>query len=334
MRPDLPADRGEPDHETKPAARPDAWDPPAFDPDDITPAEVDDDEIDDEIGDEEDDDDLDDDDDDLDDDDDDDDDDELADEVLPESIEAEPRTVLITGACGNIGRKLRAAWADTYDMVLIDRVAPPDDPDVITADLAILDDDWITHFHGVDTVVHLAANGNEFASWDELIGPNLDALANVFNAAALAGVERLIFASSNHVMGEYQGLGDGPITAEMPVMPDGPYAVTKLVGERLGMSLARAFDMTVIALRLGWIQEGKNRPETLPHEWSRMMWLSNADLVRLFDCAVEAEIEDRSYLVVNGMSRNHGMRWDLSDAAELLGYLPKDDALAESQRAM
>ena len=42
--------------------------------------------------------------------------------------------------------------------------------------------------------------------------------------------------------------------------------------------------------------------------------------------AVEAEIEDRTFVVVNGMSRNHGTRWDLSDAAELLGYLPVDDA--------
>ena len=31
------------------------------------------------------------------------------------------------------------------------------------ADLEILDDDWITHFHGVDTVVHLAANTDECA---------------------------------------------------------------------------------------------------------------------------------------------------------------------------
>jgi NAD+ dependent glucose-6-phosphate dehydrogenase len=255
-------------------------------------------------------------------------------ESFSELVETEPRTVLLTGACGNIGRKLRAAWADVYDLVLIDKSAPDDDPDVIVADLSILDDEWITHFHGVDTVVHLAANGNEFASWEEMIAPNLDALANVFHAAALAGVERIVFASSNHVMGEYQSQGDGPITVDMPPLPDGPYAVTKLVGERLGRSLARAFDMTFIALRLGWIQEGKNRPENLPHEWARHMWLSNADLVQLFDCAVEAEIEDRSFVIVNGMSRNHSMRWDLSEAAELLGFLPKDDAFAESPRAV
>jgi NAD+ dependent glucose-6-phosphate dehydrogenase len=256
---------------------------------------------------------------------------EIDDESFPESIEGEPRTVLITGACGNIGSKLRAAWSDIYDLVLIDRSAAEDDPDIIAADLTVLDDDWITHFHGVDTVVHLAANTDEHAPWEDLVEPNLDALANVFNAAALAGVERLIFASSNHVMGECRIHGDEPISVDMKPKPDGPYAVTKLVGERLGRSLARAFDMTFIALRLGHIQEGKNRPDTLPDDWARQMWLSNADLVHLFDCAVEAEIEDRSFVLVNGMSRNHGMRWDLSDAAELLGFLPKDDAFAAAR---
>src|SRR5581483_7452735 len=106
------------------------------------------------------------------------------------------------------------------------------------------------------------------ASWADLIGPNLDAMANVFHAAALAGVERIIFASSNHVMGGYREDGDGPINADMDPRPDGPYGVTKLAGERLGQSLARAFDLTFIALRIGWVQPGPNRHETLPDDWS------------------------------------------------------------------
>jgi NAD+ dependent glucose-6-phosphate dehydrogenase len=240
-----------------------------------------------------------------------------------------PRTVLITGACGNLGSKLRAAWAGVYDLVLLDIKANPDDPEVIAADLSELDDEWITHFHGVDTVIHLAANPNEFSPWDELERPNMDVLANVFHASALAGVERLVFASSNHAMGGYRDLGDMPITVDLPPRPDSPYGATKLMGERLGRSLARAFDITFIALRLGWIQRGENRPETLPDEWARAMWLSNADLVRLFECAVEADLEDRLWLVANGMSSNRGMRWDLKEASELLGFYPEDDAYAE-----
>jgi NAD+ dependent glucose-6-phosphate dehydrogenase len=240
-----------------------------------------------------------------------------------------PRTVLITGACGNIGRKLRAAWDDTYELVLLDIAATPDDPDVIPADLAQIDDEWIGYFHGVDTVIHLAANPDEFATWEELERPNIDALSNVFHASALAGVERLVFASSNHAMGGYQALGDMPITVDLPPRPDGPYGATKLMGERLGRSLASTFDLSFVALRLGWIQEGPNRPDTLPDEWARAMWLSNTDAVRLFECAVEADLGDRSFVVVNGMSNNRGSRWDLTSAGELLGFQPEDDAYAE-----
>jgi len=246
-----------------------------------------------------------------------------------DDLEDGPRAVLITGASGNIGRKLRAAWSEIYDLVLIDVNADPDDPEVIGADLSVLDDDWITHFHNVDTVVHLAANPSDSATWEELERPNLDALCNVFHAAALAGVERLIFASSNHAMGGYREIPDMPITVDLPPLPDGPYGAAKLMGERLGQSLARAFDITFIALRIGWVQPGENRVETLPDEWSRTIWLSNGDLIRLFDCAVEADVGDRSFVVVNGLSNNRGTRWDLTAATDLLGYSPEDDAFEE-----
>ncbi len=239
------------------------------------------------------------------------------------------RVVLITGASGNIGRKLRAAWADVYDLVLIDRQADPDDSEVVVADLSVLDETWLSHFHGVDTVVHLAGNPNDLAIWEDLEGPNIDALSNVLHASALAGVERLIFASSNHAMGGYREFEDMRITVDLPPKPDGPYGATKLMGERLGRSLAHAFDITFIALRIGWNQAAENLPETLPDDWSRGLWLSNADLVRLFDCAVESELDDRLFVVVNGMSNNRGTRWDLTTAADLLGYYPEDDAYAE-----
>ena len=97
---------------------------------------------------------------------------------------------------------------------------------------------------------------------------NLDAMGHVFHAAALAGVERLIFASSNHAMGGYKELGDMPITVELPPRP-GPYGATKLMGERLGRSLAAAFDLTCVALRLGWDPGRCQLAETLPDEWAR-----------------------------------------------------------------
>ncbi len=248
---------------------------------------------------------------------------------LESDFDDEPRTVLITGACGNIGSKLRAAWGDLYDLVLLDIAPSPDDPEVIRADLADLDEDWLTHFHGIDTVIHLAGNADDAAAWEDLERPNLDALANVLSAAALGGVERFIFASSNHVMGGYRELGDMRITPDLPPRPDGPYGATKLMGERLGRSLARAFEMSFVALRIGWVQNGANRSETLPDEWSRGLWLSDGDLVRLFEAAVEADLGDLDFAIVNGISNNRGSRWDLTATANLLGFEPEDDAYSE-----
>ena len=148
MRPDQDSDHDEDEEEAGTARRQPEFNLPIYDPEDAD-ADPEADGFDD-----------------IDDDDDDDDDETkteavLDDDLLAQEIEAEPRTVLITGACGNIGRKLRAAWTDVYDLVLIDKDAGDDDPEIIEADLAILDDDWITHFHGVDTVVHLAANPDD-----------------------------------------------------------------------------------------------------------------------------------------------------------------------------
>ena len=203
-----------------------------------------------------------------------------------------PRTVLITGAAGNIGKKLRAAWEDTYDLVLLDLDENPDDSNVVIADLSEWEHDWVEYFHGVDTVIHLAANPNEFASWEDLQKPNLDALANVLMASALGGVERVIFASSNHAMGDYKDKGDTPITEDLPPLPDSPYGATKLMAERLGRSVAHAFEFSFIALRLGWNQHAPNLPDTLPNDWAKKHWLSDRDLVQLFECAVEADLGD------------------------------------------
>lgn len=244
----------------------------------------------------------------------------------------EPPTVLLTGASGNLGRKLRAAWRDRYDLILLD-ARDDGDPDVHVADLAVWDDDWVALFDEADAVVHLAANPSEATPWPDLVGPNLDAVANVFHATALAGVERLVFASSNHAMGGYRDRDETPIAPDLPARPGNPYGAAKLMGERWGISLAKSFGLSFVGLRIGWVLPGANRPADLPDDWSRGLWLSNADLVRLFTQAVEAPMEPGEFAVVNGTSRNRGSRWSLAEAAERIGFEPEDDADAEAPGA-
>lgn len=237
-----------------------------------------------------------------------------------------PRTVLITGAAGNIGRKLRSAWADRYEIIALDCRFDPDDPDLIVADLANWDESWTAHFDEADAVVHLAGNPRETATWEELYRPNIDATANVLLAAATAGVMRIVFASSNHAMGAYKSdLSIASITTDLVPRPGNPYGGTKLMGERLCRSFADVFGLSTVALRIGWVLEGENRPEEIPRDHiDRLLWLSNRDAVQLCTRAVEAELEDGAFVVVNGLSNNRGTRWSLAEAAERLGFVPED----------
>ena len=106
-----------------------------------------------------------------------------------------------------------------------------------------------------------------------------------------------------------------------------PYGSAKLFGERLGKCYAESHGLSVIAVRIGWVKAGDNRPVDLPLErgsWFRLMWLSNRDFCHLMERCVEAELVT-PFAVINGMSANTGMRWDIDYTRKLVGYEPKDD---------
>lgn len=248
-------------------------------------------------------------------------------------------TVLITGAAGNLGDKLRRHLGGRYPLRLLDR-HPRGDPAILAADLSQWDDAWARAFVGADAVVHLAADPMAYRTWEELVGPNVDAVCHAYEAAARAGVRRFVFASSNHVMGGYQDRPETPITPELPPRPgtryvaDGQprdstaYGAAKLLGERLGACYAVSRGLSVIAVRIGWVWPGANRPEDLPVErgsWFRQMWLSNGDFCRLMECCITADAGLR-FAVVNGMSANAGSRWDLEATRRLVGWTPQDGA--------
>jgi uronate dehydrogenase len=249
------------------------------------------------------------------------------------------QTVLITGAAGNLGGKLRRHLEGRHDLRLLD-IDPRGDPAIIPADLARWDPAWVEQFQGADAVVHLAANATAQQPWADVVGPNIDALVHVFAAAAQAGVPRVVYASSNHVMGGYQDDAEVPLlTTDLPPRPGAhyvvngeardstPYAAAKLFGERLGKGYADAGGPSVIAVRLGWVRPGDNRPEDVPPErgpWFRLMWLSNRDYAQLMERCLTAPHSIR-FAIVNGMSANRGMRWDIAHTRRLLGYEPQDD---------
>jgi NAD+ dependent glucose-6-phosphate dehydrogenase len=235
------------------------------------------------------------------------------------------KTVLITGAAGNIGCKLRAHFAGLdWSVRALDIDARGDDT-ITAADLAEWDDGWAARFSGVDTVVHLAGDPSPRASWASVQRLNIDLTANIYEAAARHSVRRVIFASSNWVMAGHRS-GTGPLTTDMEPHPINAYGVSKLVGERMGRALHLQCGASVICFRIGYAQRGDNQPG--PHmgwsTWGQAMWLSNRDLCQAMERAVLAD--DIGFAVLNLMSNNPGMRWDIEATRRALGYAPRDGA--------
>jgi uronate dehydrogenase len=225
--------------------------------------------------------------------------------------------ILLTGAAGRIGSSLRAplraaaAELRLTDVVPLHAEAPNET--VQHADLA----DFAAvraAADGVDAVVHLGAVPGE-ASFDELAAANLTGCYNVFEAARVGGVKRVVFASSNHATGFYPV--DQRLTGDEPTRPDSLYGVTKVYGEALGRLYHDKFGLEVACLRIGTFKERPTEPRTLH------TWLSVPDATRLVLACLTSP--DLGFAVLYGVSANRRSWWS-NEAGRRLGYIPEDDA--------
>jgi NAD+ dependent glucose-6-phosphate dehydrogenase len=232
------------------------------------------------------------------------------------------RRILITGSTGNLGAKAVACLAREPDVDIVQMGRNSGgDPGVITARLETYDAAWARHFDGVDAVLHLAADSREAGDWTSVCPLNIDLALNVFRAAEENRVRRLVFASSNWVLGGYRFRSDR-LNATLPPLPVNPYGASKLFIERYGLSVAKRTGMAFLALRIGYCQPGENHPG--PHmtfgRWGQQMWLGNQDWEQAVVKSTIAPFEGAA--IINIVSRNDGMRWDLGEARAAIGYEP------------
>jgi NAD+ dependent glucose-6-phosphate dehydrogenase len=228
------------------------------------------------------------------------------------------RRVLITGAGGAVGSALAERLADRYDLRLHYRSRPDDAGDRDTANADIRSYDEVrAMMEGIDTVWHLAGDPAVPASWESVLENNIIGTRNVLEAAREAGVRRVVFASTNHVMGMYDREGAWPVYNDLPQRPDSLYGVSKAFGEDLGRHYHDAFGLEFIALRIGWFMESPRMEGGV----GRAMWLSPGDCALVFTCATEADIP---YGVFYAISDNPDRRWDITDTMLQLGYRPRD----------
>jgi len=228
-----------------------------------------------------------------------------------------PNRILLTGAAGAAATGIRPLLAARGHRVVLLDIAPVPGPLAPTetavqgsiTDAAVLD----AALDGVDLVVHLGGFSRE-RPWSDIAEVNIGGTQLLLERTRLAGVARVVLASSTHAVG-FHPVGT-PVEAMQP-RPDTFYGVSKAAMEALGSVYADRFGTTVVAARIGTIEE---RPSGLR---SLSTWLSFADFVRLIEAT--ATTRQRGFHVVWAVSANT-RGWFPLEAGLAIGYRPEDDA--------
>ncbi len=192
------------------------------------------------------------------------------------------KTIAVTGGSGSpergIGAVIVKMLADKgYEVVNLD-IAPP------RQDVGSFRHVDLTHYgdtfaclHGCDAVVHLAANANP--DFDHFTGAkrfhtNTLATYNVFQAAVALGMEKVVWASSETVLGfPYDKHVPDllPTHDDEPAIPTGSYGISKAVCEEMAAHFFRLHGMPILGLRFSNIYYDIEGHETgydqLPPYW-------------------------------------------------------------------
>ena len=226
----------------------------------------------------------------------------------------------ITGGAGRIGSALRPLLREHYRLRLIDvrhvegDLAPTEES--VVADLSHFADAERA-LAGVDAVLHLAGDPRTGATWPDVRERNIDGTFNVYEAARRSGAKRVVFASTNHVMGFYYLESKTPVDDVSPMRPDSLYGVSKAFGEVLARYFTDAFDISIICIRIGWFTPTPPNSDAL-----NQLWISARDLAQVVRLSLETP---RRFGIYNATSANREQHWDLSKTMSELGYAPVDD---------
>jgi nucleoside-diphosphate-sugar epimerase len=188
---------------------------------------------------------------------------------------------------------------------------------------------------GMDMVLHLAAETQDYDDWDKVMAITIGGTLNMYRAAQEAGVARVVFMSTGSTMCAYEWFPGSPygmlarneidrlppgakmLDQNDPPRPDSFYGVGKLFGENTGRLFADRYGMSVLCIRLGAVLPS-DRPELVRHFPG---YLSQADAVQMIDKCLSAPMSLK-FDIFDAISEN-SRRWrDTGHAKEVLGWQP------------
>lgn len=248
--------------------------------------------------------------------------------------------IALTGAAGNVGREVVGAFGSDHPVVPFTH----SETDEIDSELLDVTDSDDVHekLDTFDVVVHLAGASSPAAEWETAAETNVQGTKHVLDAVVENGIDRVVFASSNHVVGAYNSEDDDPETTTLvdprPVRgdastaPDSFYGVSKAACENLTKYYGERHGIAVVNLRIGWyMSEDDLREQTGDDvdpgrdQFARAMWLSPRDCRAVHRQAATADLP-KNPVTVNAVSRNDQRYFTLTETMQTLGYTPRDNA--------
>jgi uronate dehydrogenase len=232
------------------------------------------------------------------------------------------KRVLITGPGGRVGKLLVPLLREHFALRLFDtrELRAEEDDEVLRGDIQNFDA-LCGACLGVQAVLHLAAIPDEDDFHARLLPMNLAGAYNAFEAARRAGVKKFLFTSTgqtvlNHPKGAH-------VTTEMPARPSTVYACTKLFGEALARHYSDIHGMSCLVIRLCYFRGYDDPLLRIPGHEIQREWCSPRDLAQLVAKCIESNLP---FGVFFGISNNSLRTWDTSNAEQLVGYQPQDNA--------
>ncbi len=243
--------------------------------------------------------------------------------------------IVVTGMSGLIGGLAGRKFAESYDVSALGRSEVEGFPTTI-ADIGDGIDEILPALEGVETIVHMAASRGDVPA-ETHIKANVTGVYNLFEACRIAGVKRIVAASTGAVIAGYEkddpfkSLVHDPdfempdprpmIKVDDPIRPSNMYSVSKMFTENLGRMYSEQHDMSIICIRIGKVEI-----EDVPlNARNASVWCSHRDIIQMIDKAVHAP-EDLKYAVVFACSDNPTRYRDIEHARNVLGFVPKDSA--------
>jgi UDP-glucose 4-epimerase len=171
-------------------------------------------------------------------------------------------SILITGGTGFLGSRISKKLLDLGENVIAYDLYPTfellggyeDRIRVVNGDVTSIEQIMSTiKEHRIKRIIHLAyilgieSMGNpQLAVKVNCLGTN-----NVFEAARIMDIERVLFASSIVAYGSYQRHGDKNLTEDDPLYPDSIYGACKALCEFMAQWYHLAYGIGVYVLRVG-----------------------------------------------------------------------------------